>query len=373
MDYDFLIVGAGVIGLACAEKISSLGYSCVVIERNPGFGWETSSRNSEVIHAGIYYPQNSLKAILCVQGNKLLYEWCGIYNIPHRKTGKFIIATDESEFSELDRLYDNAKRNGVEGISRYSIEQFKKVEPKVFAKEVLFSKDTGIIDSHKLMESLEYKAKSNGTDFAYKHTVERIEKNTQGYKLEIIDPNGEKCLISANFIINCAGLDSDIIAEKAGINADLHGYKLRYSRGHYFRLPSSKKNLVNHLIYPVPNKNLLGLGIHVTIDMNGELKLGPDTELLTDRIQDYSVNENLKEKFYKAVKRYIPSIDIEDLSPDQSGIRPKIYSENNDFKDFIIKEESDKGLPHFINLIGIESPGLTSCLAISEEVKRLIL
>lgn len=373
MDYDFVIIGAGVIGLACAEKISKLGYSCLVIERNPGFGWETSSRNSEVIHAGIYYPQNSLKAKFCVSGNRSIYEWCSKYNIPHRRIGKFIIAVDEYEESELDRIFENALGNGVVGIQKFPILEFQKSEPNVKAKSVLFSRDTGIIDSHKFMTSLEESAKGQGTDFAYKHSVVGIAKTNLGYDLDIIEPSGQNCRISANFIINSAGLDSDTIAELSGIDVEKAVYRLQYSRGHYFKLNSSLRDLVKHLIYPVPNKNLSGLGIHVTIDMAGDLKFGPDTEFLPERKQDYSVDDNLKYKFHEAVRRYLPSINIDDIHADQSGIRPKLKTEKNEFRDFIIREESDKGLPRFINLIGIESPGLTASLAIAEEVTSLIL
>ncbi len=372
MDYDFVIIGAGVIGLACAEKISKLGHSCLVIERNPGFGWETSSRNSEVIHAGIYYPQNSLKAKLCVSGNRSIYEWCVKYDIPHRRIGKFIIAVDENEEFEVEQIFENAKRNGVDGIRKVSLFDFEKAEPNIKAKSAIFSKDTGIIDSHKFMASLEELAKKSGTDFAYKHKVVNIEKSNQGYELEIIDPFGENCRISANYIINAAGLDCDTISELAGINVDKACYRLQYCRGHYFKLNSAKRNMVNHLIYPVPNKSLSGLGIHVTIDMAGDLKLGPDTEFLTERTQDYTVNEHLKQKFYDAAQRYIPTLDLEDIQPDQAGIRPKLKAEKGEFRDFIIKEESDKGLPRLINLIGIESPGLTASLAIAEEVRTLI-
>jgi L-2-hydroxyglutarate oxidase LhgO len=167
-------------------------------------------------------------------------------------------------------------------------------------------------------------------------------------------------------------LDCDTVAELAGIDVDKAGYRLQYCRGHYFKLNSSKRNLVNHLIYPVPNKNSSGLGIHVTIDMVGDLKLGPDTEFLADRKQDYRVDEHLKQNFYDAAQRYIPSLLIEDIHPDQSGIRPKLKAENGEFRDFIIKEETDNGLPRLINLIGIESPGLTASLAIAEGVTTLI-
>lgn len=372
MDFDIVIIGGGVIGLSAAAELCDGKKNVLLIERHPSFGNETSSRNSEVIHAGIYYPTGSLKAKLCVAGNKSIYEWCNKYNVPHNRIGKYIIAVNSDEAEELDNIYQRAKNNGVENIRYASISELNREEPNIKAYSALFSPDTGIIDSHSLMQSFEFKAMKNDCNFAYKHTVVGINKIPDGYEMEIIAPDGEHLIISTNIVINAAGLDSDLIAEMSGIDIDEHKYRLHYCRGHYFRIKSIKKNLVHHLIYPVPQKNVSGLGIHVTVELNGELKLGPDTEYLYRRVQDYSVSEDLQDKFYRAASSYLSGLDYNDIYPDQSGIRPKLQAKGEPFRDFVIAEESDKGLPGLINLIGIESPGLTCCLEIAKMVREMI-
>ncbi len=372
MDFDIVIIGGGVIGLSIAAEISNGNYNILLIERHTSFGNETSSRNSEVIHAGIYYPTNSLKAKLCVQGNKSIYDWCEKFNVPHKRIGKYIIAVNKEEAEELENIYQRAKNNGVENIRHASVSELKKEEPNVKVYSALFSPDTGIIDSHSLMQSFELKALEKDCNFAWKHTVVGINRNAKGYDIKILAPDGEMLTITTNVLINAAGLDSDLIAEMAGIDIDGHRYRLHYCRGHYFRIKSIKKNLVNHLIYPVPQKNVSGLGIHVTVELNGELKLGPDTQYLDERIQDYSVPEELQDKFFRAASSYLSGLDYNDIYPDQSGIRPKLQGKGDSFRDFVISEESDKDLPGLINLIGIESPGLTCCLEIAKMVKDMI-
>ncbi|MDQ1265917.1 MAG: hypothetical protein QG635_1069 [Bacteroidota bacterium] len=368
MDYDAVIIGGGVVGLACAARLSERNLRLLLLERHPSFGRETSSRNSEVIHAGIYYPKDSLKAKLCVPGNRSLYKWCEQKNIPHKRIGKYIVAVNHSEKEELENIFQRAKNNGVENIIHASLNRIKSDEPNVKAVAGLWSPDTGIVDSHSLMASFAENARLNGCDFAWKHKVSGINPIGNGYELDILDPENSPCKITTQYIINSAGLDSDLIAEMAGIDIDLAGYRIHFCRGHYFRIVPSKKGLVKHLIYPAPNKKLSYLGIHLTLELSGELKLGPDVEYLPERIQDYRVPENLREQFYIAVSTYLTGLDIDDIYPDQSGIRPKLQTEGGDFRDFIIKEESEKGLPCFINLIGIESPGLTSCLEIARIV-----
>jgi L-2-hydroxyglutarate oxidase LhgO len=365
MDYDVIIVGGGVVGLACAAIVSKQGHSCALIERHESFGRETSSRNSEVIHAGIYYPKGSLKAKLCVAGNRSLYDWCARYDIPHRRIGKYIIAVDDTE---IERLYDILARgidNGVERLCEAEIGEVRRGEPNVRCKAALWSPDTGIIDSHSLMQSLHDAAKENGCDFAWKHNLRGIELLPGGLEAAIEAPDGELLKLSAKYIINSAGLDSDIIAEMAGLSADKCGYRLHYCRGHYFRIVPSKKDLVNHLIYPVPPINMTSLGIHVTKELDGSLKLGPDTMYLKDRIQDYTVPEYLGEKFFDAASRHLIGLQRENIYPDQSGIRSKLQPEGGAYRDFVIREEKENGIQGLINLIGIESPGLTSCLEIA--------
>ena len=372
MDYDVVVIGGGVVGLACGMKISKSGKSVLLIERHNSFGKETSSRNSEVIHAGIYYPGDSLKAELCVKGNYDLYKWCENYNVPHKRIGKFLNAITKEDESRLNEVFENGKENGVEGLQKYPIKKFSDKEPFIIATEVLFSADTGIVDSHSLMDSLFIYAKESGCEFAWNHEVAGISKINSGYKIEVVDSYGDKSEVSCMSVINSAGLDSDKIASLAGINIKEYNLDLSFCRGHYFHLSDSKTGMINHLIYPVVPASRPGLGVHVTVDLGGRLKLGPDTEYLDERVQNYNVNPLLREKFFDSANLYIKNLCPDDLSPDMAGIRPKLQRKGEEFKDFYINEESEKGLPGLINLIGIESPGLTCCLSIADKVLSLL-
>ncbi len=371
MDYDVVIIGAGVVGLACAAVLSQK-YSVIVLERHESFGKETSSRNSEVIHAGIYYKSGSLKAKLCVKGNKLLYDWCRDYKLPFRKAGKYISAVNPDEEEILESIYRQAQNNGVDGIHRITASNFNNVEPNVRASASLWSPSTGIVNSHLLMQSFENKAIANGCDFAYNHSVKEIVKKYGGYSIKVTDTENNYSIINSVFVINSAGLDSDTVAQSAGIDIDKEQYRLSYCRGHYFRIKPGKSSLVNHLIYPVPPADALSLGIHITLELDGQLKLGPDTMYMPDRFKDYSVPDELKDKFFSSVSRYLNGLEIDDITPDQSGIRPKLQKAGEPPRDFVIREESGNGLPGLINLIGIESPGLTASIAIAEYVYSLL-
>ncbi len=369
MDYNVIIIGGGVVGLACScglpEKINSL-----LIERHPSFGRETSSRNSEVIHAGIYYPKETLKAKLCVPGNRSLYEWCGQKKVPHNRIGKFIIAVTKDEEEELENIFSRAKGNRVENIVRASLEFLRREEPNVKAVAALWSPDTGIVDSHNLMQS--FLENSKNCDYAFHHTVTGLTQISGGWKVEVTDDTGKKSLVTTEKIINSAGLDSDTIAALAGMDIEKENYRLNYVRGHYFRISNGKKHLVNHLIYPAPLKNIAGLGIHVTLEMSGGMKLGPDVQYLPVRIQDYSIPEDRKDEFYSAASLYLEGLKQDDIYADQAGIRPKLQKEGGSFCDWIIRNESDKGFDGLINLIGIESPGLTSCIEIAKMVREMV-
>jgi len=371
MDYEAIVIGAGVVGLAVATRLSE-SMSVLLIERHPSFGRETSSRNSEVIHAGIYYTKDSLKAKLCVEGNKMLYEWCENHDVPHKRIGKYIVAVNDEDCDGLNNIMRKAQLNNVEIIEFADMDRLKSEEPYVIAKAALWSPNTGIIDTHSLMASFEKVSIDNGVDFAYNHSVYRIEKIDDGYEVFVNGPENEEFRVKANKVINSAGLDSDIIAMRAGIDIDKEKYRLYYSRGHYFRIIPGKNYLVSHLIYPVPPKNLSNLGIHITVELDGSLKLGPDVEWLNNRRQEYNVSELLHNKFFQSVSWYLKDLEYDDIFPDQSGIRPKLHKEGGEWRDFIIKEESDKGLPDFVNLIGIESPGLTCCLSIAKYVQMLL-
>lgn len=363
---ELVIVGGGVVGLACAMVAAQKGIETILIERHNKYGVETSSRNSEVIHSGIYYPENTLKAKLCVEANKNLYHWCEKYQIPHRRIGKYIIATEDSELPELYRLFEQAKLNGVSGIELVNKSRIKQEEPNIKAIAALWSPNTGIIDSHSLMNCYYQIASENGAMFAFNHKVIGINRQKDRYLLKIQDTEGNLFDLDCNYVINSAGLDADTIAALAGIDVVEAGYYLYYCKGSYFRLNPSKKGLVNHLIYPIPPANMTSLGIHITLDLQGYIKFGPDVEYLNNRNQDYRVDENAKDKFYHSVSRYLNNIEPEDLMPDQSGIRAKLQGPGMPYRDFIIKEESERNLPGFINLIGIDSPGLTCSLEIAK-------
>ncbi len=368
--FDYLIIGAGVVGLAVAESLSRGDKSVLVVDRNSAYGQETSSRNSEVVHGGMYYPSGSLKAKLCVEGRRLLYDFCSSNKVPYKKTGKIIVATNEQEVISLEDLLSLGRKNGVEGISIISKEEIDKLEPQVRAVAALYSTETGIIDSHKFMSALVELAKEKGAIFAYDCEFLKAEKTSEGYRVSAKNA-GEIIEIEANIIINSAGLDSDIVAEKSGFDINANGYKLHYCKGQYFRLSSLKAKMLNMLIYPVPKPSSGGLGVHVTVDMAGGVRLGPDDEYLNSRIKDYSINPSDGLKFYESVSQFIPFVRPEDLSTDTTGIRPKLQEQGGVFRDFVIKDEADQGFPGFINLIGIESPGLTASLAIAKRVASL--
>lgn len=363
---DIAIIGAGVIGLAIAAEIGDKDKDIFILEKNASFGEETSSRNSEVIHAGIYYPKDTLKAITCVEGNRLLYEICEKNNIFCRKTGKLIIATCNSEIEKLEELLKCGKTNGVPGLKLISEKEVRKIEPEIKAKAALYSPSTGIIDTHELMKYFLQEARSKGVEILYETEVVDIKKLSSGYEVRIRE-SGEETTFISDVVINCAGLSSDLIAQMIGIDIENCGYVLKYCKGTYFQV--YKPYSIKHLIYPAPSK--VSLGIHIVLDKTGRIRLGPDAEYIRKKI-DYDVDPSKKAFFYNSVKDFLPFINEDDLSPDIAGIRPKLQGPEEDFKDFVIREEKDKGYPGFINLIGIESPGLTACPSIAKYVHKII-
>ena len=367
MDFDVVVIGAGVVGLAIGARLSQSFDNVVVIEKYEKFGQETSSRNSEVVHSGIYYPQNSIKAKLCVKGQKQLYEYCKSKEIPYKKTGKFIIAKNEFEIEYLENLLQRAKKNGARG-RIISARELKFYEPNLEALKALYFPDTGVVDSYSLMKSLESEIFINGAQVVYKSEVTNIRKIENGYEITVVDDSGD-FKFTSRVVINSAGLYADKVSAMLGL--DLPEYEISFWKGEYFAIGNGKNKLVKSLIYPVPNENK-GLGIHTTVDINGGVKLGPSAFYIDKENFDYKVNPDNLEKFYQSAKSFLPFIEREDLHPDQAGIRPKLTKTGKDFRDFIIKNEADKGLLNFINLIGIESPGLTATLAIAEYVESLL-
>ena len=370
MDTEITIIGAGVIGLAIAEQVSGEHKNVFLIEKHLSFGQETSSRNSEVIHAGIYYTRNSLKAKLCVEGKWLLYDYCKKYEVPYRNCGKLIVATSEKEIDIIEGIRQTAIRNGVNDLVMFGKEQIAELEPNIFAVKAIYSPSTGIVDSHSLMKQYETNAINNGCQIVYGSEVTGIKQIQNGYKIELLDADKEKYSFTTRIIINSAGLTSDKISEMAGIKDD--NLKILFCKGEYFRINPPKNKLINRLVYPVPHQNMEGIGIHVTIDMGGGVKLGPDVKYLESNVYDYKLTASKQEAFFKSAKKFLPFLEFDDIAPEMAGIRPKIQKPGEPLRDFYMMEETGRGYPGFINLIGMESPGLTSSIAIAKYVDKLI-
>jgi L-2-hydroxyglutarate oxidase LhgO len=372
MEITTTIIGAGVVGLAVAAELSKTRKGIMILERNPGFGQETSSRNSEVIHAGIYYAKDSMKARLCVEGNRLLYRMCEQRRIPHRRCGKLIVATDNEEEAILATIQEQARENGAEPLEMLSARQIKRLEPNVKASAGLFSPATGIIDSHRLMRHFAARAKKNGVQLVPQTMVSRVEGLDNGrYRVHVVYPDGQTDTFSSRWIVNCAGLGSDRIAHSMGIDIDRCGYRLHYWKGEYFSL-DVPRGYLNRLVYPVPQPNHVGLGVHATIDLSDRVKLGPNAVYLPGRDFDFSIDPAAREAFFEAAVRYLPAIAPGQLNPEMAGIRPKLQKPGDPARDFVIAEESSKGLAGVVNLIGIESPGLTASPAIARHVAALM-
>ena len=370
MDADITIIGAGVVGLAIAENVSKTHNNVFLIEKHTSFGQETSSRNSEVIHAGIYYTKDSLKARLCVEGKWMIYDYCKKYDIPFNNCGKLIVATSEEEISVIEGIRLTALKNGVDDLSFLEREQISELEPNIFALKALFSPSTGIVDSHSLMKQYETNSYNNGCQIVYGSEVTGISQIENGYKINLFDADKNNYSFTTRIIINSAGLTSDKVSEMVGISDD--SLKIHFCKGEYFRINPPKNRLINRLIYPVPHQKMEGIGIHVTIDIGGGVKLGPDVKYLESNIYDYKVTPSKQEAFYKSVKKFLPFLEFDDIAPEMAGIRPKIQKPGEPLRDFYIMEETIRGYPGFINLIGMESPGLTSSIAIAKYVNGLI-
>ncbi|OFX42025.1 MAG: hypothetical protein A2X03_10825 [Bacteroidetes bacterium GWA2_40_15] len=369
-DADITIIGAGVVGLAIAEKISGSYKNVFVIEKHNSFGQETSSRNSEVIHAGIYYPQDSLKAKLCVAGKVLLYEYCEKYDIPFKRCGKLIVATSEEEIPVIEGVRETALRNGVDDLIVIDRDEIAEMEPAIFALKALYSPSTGIIDSHSLMKQYETNILNNGGQIVYGSEVIAIRRIDKGYEITLNDADGMIYSFSSAIVINSAGLESDNIARLTGITDDY--LKIMFCKGEYFRINPPKNRLLNKLIYPVPHPKLEHIGVHVTVDIAGGVKLGPDVKYLESNVYDYRLTPSKQEAFFLAAKKFLPFLEFDDIAPEMAGIRPKLQKPGEQIRDYYIMEESGRGYPGFINLIGMESPALTSSIAIAGYVYNMV-
>ena len=358
---DCVVVGAGVVGLAVARALALAGREVIVIEAAESIGTETSSRNSEVIHAGIYYPKGSLMARTCVAGRRLLYAYCKAHGVPHLNCGKLIVATNEAESEKLAEIKGRAEANGVEGMRLVSTAEAMALEPNLKCTAALLSPATGIVDSHGYMLALQGDAEENGAMFAFLSPVERGRVREDGIELEV--GGTEPMKLRCRLMINSAGLHAPTLARKlAGMPADRIPTPY-YAKGNYFTLAG--RSPFSRLIYPVPVPG--GLGVHITVDLGGQAKFGPDVEWI-DGIE-YTVDPHRADKFYAAVRRYWPGLKDGALQPGYAGIRPKIVPQGAPAQDFVVQGPAEHSVPGLINLFGIESPGLTASLALADLVR----
>ncbi len=364
---DAIIVGAGVVGLAVAARLSRLLKNVVVIDKNINFGEETSSRNSEVIHAGIYYPQESLKARLCVEGKNKLYDYCQQRHIPVNRMGKLLVAHGEQEEQFLKNTFELAANNGVDDLTWLSQKELKQCEPELSATAALLSPSTGIIDVHSYMQSLLAELEHNQGMFIGQTCFIKAEPCSTGFMVEL-NSQGQVSQLNCQYLINCAGLHSSKVAKNISTMPTALTPKIHWCRGHYFSYQGQSP--FSRLIYPIPTEN--GLGIHASLDIGGQLKFGPDTQYIDEIC--YQFPQQLKQKFVDAIKPYFPRLEEDKLQPAYAGIRPKLQAEGEGFKDFVIQGNDQHGIKGLINLFGIDSPGLTSSLAIADYVvERLSL
>jgi len=364
---DITIIGAGVVGLAVASQLAGADRDVYLLEKNETFGQEQSSRNSEVIHSGIYSKKDTLKTELGLEGNRLTYEICQNNGIPHKRCGKMFVAVNDIEAEILENLYKNGLDNGIP-LKMLSRNEMRQLEPNVKAMAAFLSPTSGIVDSHALMRYFLGRARDNGAQIIYRAEVTGIEKVAEGYRVRVDDPSGGTVFMT-RVLINCAGLHSDRIAAMAGINIEEAGYRLHWGKGEYYNVGGGKNRLINSLIYPVPMS--IGPGIHVCLDVDWRLRLGPFFYYV-DEI-DYRIDDSRKNIFLKSsIMQSLSLIEPSDLEPESSGIMAMLYGEGEPVSDFVIRHEYDRGLPGFINLIGIDSPGLTASPAIARYVKHLV-
>lgn len=360
---EVIVIGAGVVGLALARELALQGKEVLILEAQDRFGTGTSSRNSEVVHAGIYYPQGSLKARLCVEGKQTLYAYCEAHGIDHRRCGKLIVATETSQLAALGEIKAKAQANGVDDLEELTQAQAQALEPELRCVGALQSPSTGIVDSHGLMATLLAEAEDHGALFVPCSPVLGGEATPQGLVLEV--GGADPTQIQAQQVYNAAGLGAQSVAR------NIHGVQpesipqLHLAKGNYYGL--SGKAPFSRLVYPVPEA--AGLGVHLTLDLGGQARFGPDVEWVAT--ENYDVDPRRADGFYAEIRKYWPSLPDGALQPAYAGIRPKLQGPSDPAKDFMVQGEDEHGVSGLVNLFGIESPGLTACLALAAFVTRL--
>ncbi len=362
---DAVVIGAGVVGLATARALAQSGLETLLLEREGAIGTGISSRNSEVIHAGLYYPRGSLKAGLCVRGREMLYAYCASHGVAHRRCGKLVVATAPEQVSGLEQLAGRARANGVTDLCLLGAADALALEPALCCKGALLSPSTGIVDSHGLMLALQGDFERAGGLLALRSPVQSIRVEAGSHRLEV--GGAEPTALRARHVVNACGLRAPALAALMHGLAPVHVPRARFSKGCYFAL--SGKAPFSHLVYPLPQD--AWLGVHLTLDLAGQARFGPDAQWLdvdaADAI-DYRVDPARADAFYADVRRYWPALPDGALQPDYSGVRPKIHGPGEPAPDFCVQGPREHGIAGLVNLFGIESPGLTSCLALADEV-----
>lgn len=366
---DVVIVGAGVVGLSVASSVAREGRAVLLLERHESFGRETSSRNSEVIHASIYYPKGSLKGRLCLQGNAMMYDLCRRHGIPHRNTGKLIVAVTGEEASRLPSLLQVARDSGAVGVRIVGPEEVAALEPHATAVAALYCPTSGVVDSHALMQHFLATALRGGADVLYGAEVCSIRRTPGGYEVGVRERSGASSTLETRVLVNCAGLESGNVAALAGIDQDEALYRIHYRKGVYFRVTRGLERLPSMLVYPVPPTDAT-VGIHTCPDLAGGMRLGPHDAW--SETADYTVDESLRDLFYGACKPFLPTLGREDIQPDMAGIQAKRFGPGEPSRDFVIRDEVARGLPGLIDCVGIESPGLTASPAIGAMVASMV-
>lgn len=360
------VVGAGVVGLACAASLSARGFGVTVIEREARVAQGISARNSGVIHAGLYYPVGSLKAQTCVLGRERLYARAAAYAVPHRRTGKLVVAASPAEAAALTALYDRGRDNGAGALTLIDGVELERLEPRVRGDRALWSPETGIVDAYALAKSYEAEAVRHGAVVVLNTRVEALEPAHGGWRLRTVAKGGDRFALEVDVVVNSAGLGAVALFDSVGRPATPRR-TLHLCKGDYFALAPALGRLTTHLVYPLPDAH--GLGVHVTFDLGGRYRLGPDTAYV-DR-ERYDV-EPEKAAGFLAAARYLPELRLEHLSPDFAGLRPKLQGPDDGFVDFVIEEGTAAGVPGLVSLLGIESPGLTAAGEIGERVAALV-